>query len=706
MPRITLPDGSVKEFESSVSGLEVSKSIGPRLAKDAVGCKVDGELSDLSRVIETDAAVSIVTPYTRDRQVDADALYLLRHSCAHIMAEAIGRLKPGIQLVYGPPVDDGFYYDISFPEGESLSSDEFEQVEQVMAGIIAEDKPFSRYDLTLAEGMTKVEDEGSKYKIDNAQKAVLEGADSLSFYATGTPGQDWEDLCRGPHVPSTGRIGAFKVMSVASSYWHGDAASDRLIRVYGTAFPSKKELAVHLEMLEEARKRDHRVIGRQMGLFATDEEVGPGLILWKPAGAVIRRELEEFLRSLRDPRGFHWVHTPHIGKLALYRTSGHFPYYSDSQYPPIVTPEEISRVLEDKGMHCGCAEIANAIETDADGYLLKPMNCPHHIKIYASDPHSYRDLPVRLAEFGTVYRYEQSGECHGLARVRGLTQDDSHIFCTEDQLPQEVQTDVDIASRVLQEFGMEYRVRVGLRDPDSSKYVGSPEVWDKAEQACIDAAKSMGVPYSAEAGEAAFYGPKIDFVVKDSIGRDWQLGTVQVDYNLPKRFDLSYVGADNQPHRPVMVHSTPFGAIERFVSVLIENFAGDFPLWLAPEQVRVLPISDKFADYARTVAESIEESAEGHARITVDTQAERLQAKIRQATEAHVPYMVIVGGRDEKAGTVSIRHRTEGDLATMPLDCFIAAFTTDVMSHGRQTILSLVRDEPHSVEEQAKQGGH
>jgi len=691
MLRITLPDGNVLEFDKPITGLEVAESIGAGLARAALGCKIDGELCDLSQTIDHDANVSIVTPKTRDGELDPDALFLMRHSCAHVMAEAIGRLTPGIQLVYGPPVDHGFYYDIAFPPGQTLSSDEFAEVEKVMKQIIKEDKPFSRYDLSLVEGMQKVEVEGSKYKIDNAEQAVLAGSKTLLFYATGEPGQDWEDLCRGPHVPSTGKIGAFKVMSVASSYWHGDANSDQLTRVYGIAFPSKKDLKAHLEMLEEAKRRDHRVIGRKMDLFATDDLVGAGLILWKPAGSIVRRELEEFMRSVRNRQGFSWVNTPHIGKLDLYRTSGHYPYYSDSQYPPLVGADEITKILLEKGTACQCSEIANAIESSAQGYLLKPMNCPHHIKVFDSEPHSYRDLPVRIAEFGTVYRYEQSGECHGMARVRCLTQDDSHIFCTEDQLADEIMVDVEVASLVLNEFGLDYRVRVGLRDPDSTKYVGRPEVWDKAEEACTAAAKSMNVPFTLEEGEAAFYGPKIDFIVKDSIGREWQLGTVQVDYNLPERFDLTYIGSDNTTHRPIMIHCAPFGALERFVAVLIEHFAGDFPLWIAPEQAKILPISDKFGDYANEVREVL--MCAGEYRVVVDTDAERLQAKIRRATERYVPYMLIVGGRDAENRTVSVRHRTEGDLGTLPLDEFAELFAKEIDSHGQHTILSAMQND-------------
>ncbi len=698
MPRITLPDGSVREFDQAVSARAVAESIGEGLARAALGCKVNGELHDLSYVISEDVELALVTERTRDGELDEDGLYLLRHSCAHVMAEAIQQVKPGAMLVYGPPVESGFYYDIAFPDDQKLSSDDFAEIQSLMKKIIKAKKKFTRYDLSIAEGMEKVKGEGSKYKIDNAEQAIAAGSDSLSFYATGEPGVDWEDLCRGPHVPNTGKIGAFKVMSLASSYWHGDAESDQLTRVYGIAFGKKKDLAAHLEMLEEAKKRDHRLIGKQMGLFHIDEAVGSGLILWKPAGAMIRHELESFLYDVRTEKGFVWINTPHVGKLGLYRTSGHFPYYADSQFPPLVDPEELSRVLKEKGSACGCAEISNALQDASEGYLLKPMNCPHHIKVFDSDPHSYRDLPVRLAEFGTVYRWEQSGECHGMTRVRGFTQDDSHIFCTEDQLLEEMMIDVEMAREVLSEFGLDCRVRVGLRDPDSSKYVGESAVWDKAEAACIEAAKSMGVPYELEEGEAAFYGPKIDFVVKDGIGREWQLGTVQVDYNLPERFDLSYVGADNEKHRPVMIHCAPFGSMERFIGALIEHFAGNFPLWVAPEQLRILPISEKFIDYAESVAEALQAAAPaGKAfRIRVDNASERVQAKIRIASDLKVQYMLIVGGRDAEANTVSVRHRVEGDLASVPVDEFVAMFAEEVSSHGRSTILEKLH-EPAAV---------
>ena len=684
MPRITLPDGSTKDFPGPVTAAEVAASIGAGLARAALGARVDGDLVDLNRPIDHDAEVSIVTPKNRDGSINPDALFLIRHSAAHVMAEAIQRFFPDAQLVYGPPVDNGFFYDIRFPEGQTLSSDDFPKIEAKIAEIIKEDRPFTRYEMAEEPGLRKLRAEESKYKIDNAQRALDAGSDGLSWYVTGEPGEGWEDLCKGPHVPSTGRIGAVKIMSLASSYWHGDENSDRLTRVYGTAFPTKKQLDAYLEQLEQAKERDHRVIGKKLGLFHIDDEVGQGLILWKPKGAVIRRELERFITAELRRRGYLSVYTPHIGKLDLYRTSGHFPYYQDSQYPPLVDRDTL-KALADDG--CTCADLANRMkEGEIDGYLLKPMNCPHHIKIYACEPHSYRDLPVRLAEFGTVYRWEQSGELNGLTRVRGFTQDDAHLFCTEDQVADEVQGCLSIVRLIFGALGMtDYRVRVGLRDPDSTKYVGEPANWDKAEEACLVAAASLGVPYTPEPGEAAFYGPKIDFVVKDVIGREWQLGTVQVDYNLPERFDLSYIGADNAPHRPVMIHRAPFGSMERFVGVLIEHFAGAFPTWLAPEQARVLPISEKTSDYADEALAALKEAG---VRATVDSSNERVQAKIRAGAEEKIPYLLIVGPRDAESRSVSVRARgIQKNLGAMGLDEFVRAIAEEARTRGSASVL-------------------
>ncbi len=700
MPKITLPDGSIREYDKPITAAEVAADIGAGLAKAAIGAKIDNELRDLGAVIDHDAELAIVTPIDRKSgESTDDALYLIRHSCAHVMAEAIQRLFPGVQLVYGPPVENGFYYDIYVPEGVSISSADFERIEAEMAKIIAEDRPFTRYELPVDEGMKKLEGEGSKYKIDNAQRAVEAGSDRLSWYVTGAHADPrasatrlleegkFEDLCRGPHVPSTSRIlpGAFKIMSLASSYWHGDANSDRLLRVYGTAFADPKQLDRYLNQLEEARKRDHRVIGKQLQLFHFDEAVGSGLALWTPNGAVVRQELMNFISEELRKQGYRQVFTPHIGKLGLYKTSGHFPYYQDSQYPPMIDHEQM-KALADEG--CSCSQLANMMKQgEIDGYLLKPMNCPHHIKIFASQPHSYRDLPVRLAEFGTVYRWEQSGEIGGLTRVRSITQDDAHIFCTEDQLQEELNGCISLVKIIFGTLGMQdYRVRVGLRDPDSSKYVGKPENWDKAEQACREAARGLGVSFSEEAGEAAFYGPKIDFVVRDVVGREWQLGTVQCDYNLPERFDLTYIGPDNAPHRPVMVHRAPFGSFERFVGVLIEHFAGAFPTWLAPEQVRVLPISEKSVDYGREVLRQLKEIG---VRATIDESSERIQAKIREATEWKIPYLLIVGPRDAEQHAVSVRARgIMKDLGSLPLDAFVETIRREIASRGELNVLS------------------
>ena len=683
--QIKLPDGSVRQYDKPVTAAQVAADIGPGLAKSAIGAKVDGELSDLNQVIDHDAELSIVTPIDRKTgESSPEALYLIRHSAAHVMAEAIQRVIPGVQLVYGPPLETGFYYDMAVPADRPIRAEDFEAIETEMAKIVAEDRPFTRYELPVNDGMQKLQGEGSKYKIDNAQRAIDAGSDCLSWYATGKPNQNWEDLCRGPHVSSTGKIAAFKVMSLASSYWHGDEKSDRLTRVYGTAFADKKHLERHLNMMEEAKKRDHRVIGKQLRLFHVDEAVGQGLILWLPNGSVVRQELQNFISEQLRRQGYHQVFTPHIGKLELYKTSGHFPYYQDSQYPPLINHEQLAQLAKEG---CSCADLANRLKDgDIEGYLLKPMNCPHHIKIYDAQPHSYRDLPVRLAEFGTVYRWEQSGEVGGMTRVRGFTQDDAHLFCTEDQVGPELIGCLELVKIIFKTLGIkEYRVRVGLRDPDSSKYVGDPKNWDKAEQACREAAKTLGVSFSEEAGEAAFYGPKIDFIVKDVVGREWQLGTVQVDYNLPVRFDLKYIGQDNQAHRPVMIHRAPFGSMERFIGVLIEHFAGAFPTWLAPEQVRVLPISEKTIDYGLEVLGALKDKG---VRATIDDSGERIQAKVKIATDFKVPYLLVVGPRDAEQRAVSVRALgIRQDLGAIPLDAFIDGISREIATRGATTVL-------------------
>ncbi len=684
MPRITLPDGSVREYDAPVTALQVATDIGPGLAKAALGARVDGELSDLSTLIEQDAELALVTAKTRDGDLDPDGLYLIRHSCAHVMAEAIQRIVPEALLVYGPPVDNGFYYDISFPDKRPLSSEDFAAIEKEMRKIISENRPFTRYELPADEGMKKLQEEGSKYKLDNAERAIEAGSDALTWYATGEPGENWEDLCRGPHVPSTKCIGAFQVTSLAASYWHGDANSDNLTRVYGIAFPKKKDLKEYLRQQEEAKKRDHRLLGKQLNLFHIDEMVGQGLILWAPNGATVRRELEEFIRGELLKQGYDIVYTPHVGKLDLYKTSGHFPYYQDSQYPPMVQGDYLAK-LADEG--CSCAELSNLMrDGQIEGYLLKPMNCPHHIRLFASQHHSYRDLPIRFAEFGTVYRWEQSGEINGMTRVRGFTQDDAHLFCTEEQVADEVRGCLELVKLIFSTLNMtDYRVRVGLRDADSEKYVGSPEVWDRAEKACREAAQALGVPFSEEAGEAAFYGPKIDFVVKDVLGREWQLGTIQVDYNLPERFDLSYIGADNKSHRPVMIHRAPFGSMERFVGVLIEHFAGSFPTWLAPEQVRVLPLSGKSNDYGQQVYDRLKEAG---LRVTLDDRDHHIKEKIKVGSKAKIPYLLVVGPRDAENNVVSVRSLgIEKNLGAVPLDTFVETITEEYKTRSAASLI-------------------
>ncbi len=583
----------------------------------------------------------------------------VRHSTAHVLATAILRIWPEAQFAAGPPVENGFYYDLGLDH--RISSEDFDRIEAEMRKVIQENQPFERISVDRKQALDLATNGAlaalgprsvpSKYKLDILQR--IPDDEEITLYRNG----DFTDLCAGPHVPKTGEIGGFKLTNVASAYYQGDESQPQLQRVYGTAFKTEQELNEYFARLEEAKKRDHRKLGRELGLFHIDEDVGPGLVLWKPKGAVIRRELQNFISDELRKQGYTEVFTPHIGKLDLYRTSGHYPYYQDSQFPPLVEPEVLHH-LADEG--CSCATLSNLLKDGSiEGYLLKPMNCPMHIKIFASSPHSYRDLPVRLAEFGTVYRWEQSGELGGLTRVRGLTQDDGHIFCTDEQLPEELFRALDLGIRVLRTLGLtDFRARLGLRDPDSSKYVGAPEQWDKAEDALRLAAKNVDISCSEEQGEAAFYGPKIDFVVKDVIGREWQLGTVQVDYNLPERFDLHYIAGDNSPKRPVMIHRAPFGSLERFCGVLIEHFAGSFPVWLAPEQVRVLPISDKHLEYARKIEHMLLEVG---VRATVSDTSDKIGAKIRLAQLDKVPYMLVLGAREEQAANVAVRSRSSGD---------------------------------------------
>jgi threonyl-tRNA synthetase len=600
----------------------------------------------------------------------------LRHSCAHVLAEAILRLWPEAQFAAGPPVEQGFYYDIDLTH--RISPEDFSKIEAEMAKVVAEDQAFERSVVSRAEAM-ELGQEGrlaalggrgvpSRYKLD-----ILEGipeGEEISLYRNGA----FTDLCAGPHVESTGKIGAFALTAVASAYYKGDENNPQLQRIYGIAFSKPEELEQWRVMQEEARKRDHRKLGRELQLFHVDEAVGPGLILWAPKGAIVRQELQNFISEELRRQGYEQVFTPHIGRLELYRTSGHYPYYAESQYPPLVERETLHR-LADEG--CTCADLAVRLEKgEAEGYLLKPMNCPMHIKIFASQPRSYRDLPVRLAEFGTVYRWEQSGELNGMTRVRGFTQDDAHLFVTEEQMAAEIQGCLDLVKKVFGVFHMtDYRVRLGLREPGSDKYVGRAEDWDRAEEACRNAAKTLGVSYTEEPGEAAFYGPKIDFVVRDVIGREWQLGTVQVDFQLPERFDLHYTGADNKPHRPVMIHRAPFGSMERFVGVLIEHFAGAFPVWLAPEQARILPVSEKVAEYAEEVLAALRAAG---VRVTVDRSQDKLGAKIRLAQVDKVPYMIVVGGKEAESRQVSVRSRKAGDEGSKPIEDFVERIKQEI----------------------------
>jgi len=575
----------------------------------------------------------------------------LRHSCSHVLATAILRLYPETQLDIGPPTDSGFYYDIDLDK--KLDAADLEAIETEMKKVIKENQRFTRIECSRAEAITKINEIGqATYKLGRLDD-VPEG-EQVSFYQNG----EFVDLCAGPHVGYTKKIKAFKLLSIAGAYHRGDENNRQLQRIYGTAFPSKDELAEHLERLEQAKARDHRKLGKELKLFHIDEAVGAGLTLWTPNGAVIRQELQNFISEELRMANYDQVFTPHIGKLGLYRTSGHFPYYKDSQFPPIVEPGTVERLATEG---CSCSDLSNQLDSgEVDGYLLKPMNCPMHIKIFDSQPHSYRDLPVRLAEFGTVYRWEQSGELNGLTRVRGFTQDDAHLFCTEDQIGEEIKGCLDLVKLVFNTLGMsDYRVRIGLRDPDATKYVGDAAKWDKAEEALREAAQTLDVDYIEEPGEAAFYGPKIDFVVKDVIGREWQLGTVQVDYNLPERFDLTYIGADNEKHRPVMLHRAPFGSMERFCGVLIEHFAGSFPTWLAPEQVRVLPMNDDLVPQAREIEKLLKAAK---IRVTVDAIADKLGAKIRKVHMDKVPNFLVLGKQEAEQGLVKVNSRANKSL--------------------------------------------
>ncbi|MEY4817207.1 MAG: hypothetical protein RLZZ162_4280 [Verrucomicrobiota bacterium] len=622
----------------------------------------------------------------------------LRHSASHILATAILRIFPDAKLDIGPPTDTGFYYDIDLDH--KLTADDLVKLEAEMKKVADENQRFDRKEVSREEAVAIITSRGQeRYKL--GRLADIPEGEKISFYQNG----EFMDLCAGTHVRYSSKLKAFKLLSIAGAYHRGDEKNKQLQRIYGTAFPTKEELAQHLERTEQAKARDHRKLGKELKLFHIDEDVGQGLILWTPNGSIIRQELQDFIGGELRKQGYSQVFTPHIGKLELYKTSGHFPYYKESQFSPVFENESLAKALNEG---CSCAEAyarldgvsaqlaaqinartgKETITPDRvmpddkllNGFMLKPMNCPHHIKIFASQPHSYRDLPVRLAEFGTVYRWEQSGELNGMTRVRGFTQDDAHLFCTEEQVAAEVLGCLALVKVVLTTLGMtDYRVRVGLRDPDGKKFAGNPEQWDKAEAACREAAKSLGVPFTEEPGEAAFYGPKIDFVIKDVIGREWQLGTVQVDYVLPVRFDLSYIGADNAKHRPVMIHRAPFGSMERFCGVLIEHFGGDFPAWLAPEQVRLVPISDNLNDYARAFLTRLK--AEGF-RATIDEHSDKLGGKIRRAELDKVPYTLVMGYKEAETQSVSVRSRARGDEGVISLDAFVAKLKTEVSTRA------------------------
>jgi threonyl-tRNA synthetase len=592
------------------------------------------------------------------------------------MATAILRLWPEAQLAAGPPVENGFYYDLELKH--HISPEDFEKIEAEMNKVVKENQPFERIVVSRPEAVRLAEEgslgalgprpEPSKFKLD-ILRSIPEN-EEISLYRNG----GFTDLCAGPHVLRTGNIGAFKLTSVASAYYKGDESNPQLQRIYGTAFKNRTDLDNYFAQLEEAKKRDHRKLGRDLDLFHIDDQVGPGLVLWKPKGAIVRKELQNFISEELSRRGYTEVFTPHIAKLGLFRTSGHYPFYRESQFPPLVEPEFLQK-LADEG--CTCAELSNRLESgDIDGFLLKPMNCPMHIRIYASEPHSYRDLPIRLAEFGTVYRWEQSGELGGMTRVRGFTQDDGHIFCTEEQLEEEIHRCLQLGLKVLRTLGLsQFRARIGLRGSDSSKYVGSIEQWDKAEEALRRSARAVEIHATEEPGEAAFYGPKIDFVVSDVIGREWQLGTIQVDYNLPERFGLVYVGQDNVSRRPVMIHRAPLGSIERFCGALIEHFAGNFPIWLAPEQVRILPISDKHIDYARQIQDLL---VKANIRSTVDEGSDKIGAKIRLARLEKVPYMLVLGAREQESGEVAVRSRQTGDEGAVSAPEFVKRIQREI----------------------------
>lgn len=636
--KITLPDNSVREYPQGVKGIEIAQSISEGLARNALAIEVNGEIWDLSRTITTDASIKIFT------WNDKGGKYAFWHSSAHLFAEALEALYPGVKFGIGPPIENGFYYDVDLGD-RPFGDEELAAVEKKMVELAKANNAFLRRDVSKKEALEYFTKKGDEYKLE-----LIDGlADgSITFYQQG----NFVDLCRGPHIPSTGPIKAIKLLSVAGAYWRGDEKNKMLKRIYGITFPKQKELDEYLHMLEEAKKRDHRKLGKELELFAFSEKVGMGLPLWLPKGTILRERLEQFMRRAQIRAGYDPVVTPHIGSKQLYVTSGHYEKYGKDSFQPIHTPDE------------------------NEEFLLKPMNCPHHCEIYKVKPRSYKDLPIRLAEFGTVYRYEQSGELHGLTRVRGFTQDDAHIFCRPDQVKAEFVKVIDLVLFVFKALGFEnYTAQVSLRDPENkAKYIGEDALWDRAEREIQEAADERGLKTVAVKGEAAFYGPKLDFMVKDALGRSWQLGTIQVDYQLPQRFELEYIGSDNQRHRPVMIHRAPFGSMERFVAVLIEHCAGNFPLWLAPEQIAVLPISERFNEYGQQVLDMLKNS---DIRGFLDDRNEKIGRKIRDAEVTKVPFMLLVGEKEAQENKVAVRKHGEGDKGAMDLAQFVAEFSRE-----------------------------
>jgi len=723
MVSIRLPDGNEKSFAADITPRQIAESIGARLAQAAIAAVANGRIVDLDRPLvesseSTGETIELKLLTTRDRE----SLDVLRHSTAHIMARAIMRLYPGVKLAFGPTTTNGFYYDVDIP-GKHLSEDDFPAIEAEMAKIVTAAEPFERFSLPVAEAIPFCDGLSQAYKVEHITEELYKFG-ILSFYRQG----EFVDLCRGPHIPHAGKLGAFKLVSIAGAYWKGKTDRPMLQRVYGTAFFDKKELDAHLAHLEEAKKRDHRRLGKELGLFTISQLVGSGLILWMPKGAIVRGVLENFLKDELLKRGYQPVYTPHIGKVDLYRTSGHYPYYRESQFPTIkmLNDSAVTLVaglekgtLDDEAQKKLLAEShiepgpywtldtparIGYIEERAvvEEYLLKPMNCPHHTQIFAAQPRSYRDLPVRLAEFGTVYRYEQSGELSGMTRVRGFTQDDAHLFCTADQVRDEFRATMELTQFVLKSLGLnDYKLRLSKHDPSDPKYAGAAgDLWRQAEEDIRSVLLEMALPFEEAPGEAAFYGPKADFIVRDCLGRQWQLGTVQLDYVLPERFGLTYTGADNAPHRPVMIHRAPFGSMERFMGILIEHFAGAFPLWLAPEQVRVLPISEKFNEYAQKVVSELKSAG---LRAEVDLRAEKIGAKIRNAQIEKIPVMLVVGAKEAEDGTVSYRDRLDGDQGAIPLADALARIKQESESRAiRQTVEPLAPVSPaddHTTED-------